>query len=699
MPNPHSYAQVRVLSFDRKHHKVFGDPLQSYSTIQVRPYFHDNKKKDENPYQTKQELTFKNVLGVLKSSNRVEKLEKVLGEILSGNMGSSTDFNRYDNLLKSMVNNYHTRFAEQADDNERHNYVRELFELKHIPIETLTLEMVDHQYRSHMTAVLRLLFFYMSNGRITHQHNALNAEYFKCFNGIIRMLYTFRQMLHNRIIQLHADDNAFMHNITQRPIYDLYYPFNMDDLSKVPTAALYIYTCNAIQQNNLLRCKDMLYQEILTPSGHHTRCYQPYMKIRDFISLQVSTTGPFTNFLRSFSNSSVIHTIEQRIIISKDPQIRDYIPQRNAFAFRNGIFDFEKMQWHDYRSHSVPAQLLCINYFNVDFDTSMLQCQHACDVPTPTLDSIFLSQGIPESVIPFIKAVFIGRMLFPPNLHDHWEKLCIILGLAGTGKSTLNKLLRFIFPNHTFDVDNKPNKDFGYGGAPGNVITLLNEIYVDCTIDDYLIKEASTGGIVKINQKNEKIIPFKWDMHILGSGNNIPARWSDDQGQMARRLLILMFLVSLSKRDIKGNLFNLLCEEIAYILYACGRLYRELAARVGNQSIDNFIPAWMTEQSSVIKNQMSPLKEFIRREDMFIVEGSRSDVYIKEDEFKSKFKEFMIKEKGMKAASFKWNPMTYERPFNEIGLKVVKETQGRLYKGQQGVKGIFIEGIKSVEDG
>jgi hypothetical protein len=95
------------------------------------------------------------------------------------------------------------------------------------------------------------------------------------------------------------------------------------------------------------------------------------------------------------------------------------------------------------------------------------------DIPTPTLDRI-VGHQVPEEdraqVLPWIYC-HLGRLMFPPGMHDSWKTLLFIHGAPATGKSTLSDMFVSMF--------GRSNVEFVPPGADGaSVDPLGNALWV-----------------------------------------------------------------------------------------------------------------------------------------------------------------------------------------------------------------------------
>jgi len=157
------------------------------------------------------------------------------------------------------------------------------------------------------------------------------------------------------------------------------------------------------------------------------------------------------------------------------------------FQFTNGIYDTDRCKFYpckDSKGRSAWEALIadgvhrkadCINSFDVECFTTDGVPHPYMDIPTPTLDRI-VGHQVPEEdraqVLPWIYC-HLGRLMFPPNMHDNWKSLLFIHGAAATGKSTLVDMFVDMFGGN--------NVAFVPSGADGASVDALGKSLWVCS--------------------------------------------------------------------------------------------------------------------------------------------------------------------------------------------------------------------------
>lgn len=235
-------------------------------------------------------------------------------------------------------------------------------------------------------------------------------------------------------------------------------------------------------------------------------------------------------------------------------------------------------------------------------------------IPTLALDALLGGQGWPLGVRLMMMAV-LGRCLH--QLHSLTEKLHllpILYGVGGSGKSTLANLVDMMLsscfthlyndrtyihtPNliqvlnndasedvivvpgsatkkpHTHEIESRVEERFPLQNVLNEKLAVTaTELRRDSNFPQSFLLKMAEGGQIEITNKNVKPVPFQWNLPMLIclNFNQAPHSWSDDSGEMSRRVAIFMF----EKRPdaVDPDLPQKLAAELANIILKCNKIY------------------------------------------------------------------------------------------------------------------------------
>jgi hypothetical protein len=156
------------------------------------------------------------------------------------------------------------------------------------------------------------------------------------------------------------------------------------------------------------------------------------------------------------------------ILAQHDPQDQDFAanPSAPSAASRPTV---------ERESDVAQQKLAACHYIDLDLDPANAT-RGSEEIFTPVLDKIFNDQKLPTRVQHRVMAL-LGRMFYDVGELDDWQVMLFIKGLAGTGKSTLLKLLeRCYAPEDVGVVSNNMEAKFGLAPLANKVSTNLAAI-------------------------------------------------------------------------------------------------------------------------------------------------------------------------------------------------------------------------------
>jgi phage/plasmid-associated DNA primase len=134
-----------------------------------------------------------------------------------------------------------------------------------------------------------------------------------------------------------------------------------------------------------------------------------------------------------------------------------------------------------------------------------------------------------------------GRLFYRLNKHDHFQKVLTILGDSATGKSRIIYFFQEAIGQENVSViGNETETRFGLQSHYESFLCILEEMSRTAKLPVGNWLNMVTGDWVEISKKYEKSESMQWRGNLLIVGNEF-AGWLNNQGNVVRRLLILMF--------------------------------------------------------------------------------------------------------------------------------------------------------------
>jgi hypothetical protein len=364
---------------------------------------------------------------------------------------------------------------------------------------------------------------------------------------------------------------------------------------------------------NLRKYQGYLYRQVMTdaPDGvgkYHTHAWEMYSEILPFVYKCVDKHKDWETWCDLTSSRTNAVQVKDYILNSNDFELRTLEPKRHLFSFTNGVYNALMDEMYTYEE-GIPSSYVSAKFFDVPMPLDYKDVDDFRDIPTPALDAILEHQQLSnERHVPSSFAhdedydgysvrdwiyVFMGRMIYEVGKHDTWQALMFLKGKAGTGKSTLGKVLSNIYDAVDVGVlGNNMEKQFGLSAIVEKLMYICYEVKKDFALDQGQMQSMISGEPISISSKFQTAQSLSWKSHGFFMGNEFPS-WTNNSGSIGRRIVTVLFDQMVTNSNPK--LFEELQDEMGNILVKINRAYRQCAAMYGGEDIWKLLPPYFKE--------------------------------------------------------------------------------------------------------
>lgn len=171
---------------------------------------------------------------------------------------------------------------------------------------------------------------------------------------------------------------------------------------------------------------------------------------------------------------------------------------------------------------------------------------------------------------------------------DGWGVFLYFLGLAGTGKSTLLRLLSRLYEARDVGyMNNALQRTFALDGLEDKLLFLALDIDEHFQLDQATFQSMVVGEEVPITRKFKKPFTKVWTTPGAAAGNKLP-NWRDNGGSLGRRLTVVEFLKLVTKCD--PNLFQKCVGELDRFLKVINSAYLDMCRQFSGKGIKEVLP-------------------------------------------------------------------------------------------------------------
>lgn len=267
-------------------------------------------------------------------------------------------------------------------------------------------------------------------------------------------------------------------------------------------------------------------------------------------------------FVRSTTNERIYKLFLQDRDLEISPDEMDpHFP--HFINFRNGMLDARKMTMHPHNPKLMSTHQIPWTYTpGADYGKG----EHI---------EAFLHHAIPDADDREMLYEYMGLCC---TLDTKQQKMMLIQGVGGTGKSTLIKLIEQLVGSK--NISNVPmsklSKDFQAISLMGKMLNSCADLEIDALDDSSMIKKLVGEDMIRDSYKGKDLVFFKNRAKMLFSVNELPIVNNEKTEGLFRRLLILSMNTKPAKED--PDLIEHLQADLPYLLnqamMALNRMYK-----------------------------------------------------------------------------------------------------------------------------
>ena len=467
-----------------------------------------------------------------------------------------------------------------------------------------------------------------------------------------------------------------------------------------PLQNLILYLLDNIYLDSLQRYNGSLYEKVLW-QGHFTHCWKERKSIEQYIYEKCESTADYGQFHNLTSCASNIGNATTFLEKCCDPRISDLVKDRHVFAFTNGIYNCNEYDrelkthydhFYEYGAditNSLDINVVASKFFKMEFN-NYEDTDDWYNIPTPTLQSIFDYQEFDEDVSRWIY-VFLGRLLFNLGELDNWQVALFLEGVAGSGKSTVTKIVKKFY--ETIDVgvlSNNIEKKFGLSSLRNKLLFLAPEIKNDFGLEQSEFQLLVEGGDMQLPVKFKDSHYIEWKIPGLFAGNE-PPNYTDNSGSISRRLVVAKFHKKVNNKD--SDMDKKLEKELSSIIKKSASAYLSAVNRYRGQDFWSSLPKYFRDTQRDMAQNTHSLEHFLSSGKVLIGE----EHYCREKLFTQAFNEHC---KECHLERHKWSTDYYLGVFGNYSIVIKKNTKMKYPNNANGKtwSGTFIFGVDIINE-
>lgn len=356
-------------------------------------------------------------------------------------------------------------------------------------------------------------------------------------------------------------------------------------------------------QNKYCKEGEMVYRQVKNIEGEFVYAYEYAMDMQVFVFGSIFPVELHQYWFQCLTESpgTASHVIST-LTKSKSEWFPDLVRNPDIHSFTNGLFCLSRNRFYFFKRmpgkrhvSQLSGNLIAMKHHKEEFPADEIEAdmnagklpRHYIKVRMPAIHKIMKVQGFNWGERAYIFCL-LGRMLRKVGQEDCWGVFLYFLGIAGTGKSSLLRLLAALFERRDVGyLNNALQKTFALDGIDGKHMYLALDIDEHFQLDQATWNSMVVGEEVAVTRKHKQPLTKPWESHGGAAGNRLPP-WVDNSGSLARRLITIEFMTPV--KNVDTNLFNECLAQLPRFLYVINSAYRHYVRELGPRSIKEVMP-------------------------------------------------------------------------------------------------------------
>lgn len=585
----------------------------------------------------------------------------------------------FNGLLVELQDKYLHPF-QNMNEVELKDYVYELWELDILEPGMVQMRDINMGYKRNLCQVLKILMLF-SRYNMVGKDSAETIYNQQIFNRVLKAIFYMNEKLTAEYYIQKSTDEYIMDEEDDINLFR----FTPQDYSKNNAFQnLVIYLLNRAFVKGYRLYRESCFKQIYH-NNYPTHAWTYVCPVQAFVydSINRETNGEmWRNLTQSKDNPE---RAAKYLISARDREFPMLEPDRHLFAFTDGIYDAKNVMFHPYEKDPLPSDRVAIKFFDMPFNVEALfMYEDWYDIPTPDFQTILDFQKLDEEVCRVLY-MMMGRCLYEVGEMDTWEVIMFIKGVAGSGKSTIGKILKYFYPSSDVAIlSSNIEKKFGLQSIYDKLMFLCLEVKANWGLDQADFQSMISGEEISIAVKHKNARSVIWKVPGMLMGNEVARGWRDAANSLTRRIVILDFKYQVKNTDT--TLAWKLKQAVPSLLHKCNMAYRTAVKEIGSQNIWNCLPEYFKITQQKLAADINPLVDFLNSPSDFELDP---EGYVPFTDFRTALFAYMDKSGDRNKPKF--NEDYYRTTFENYGLSVQSDT--RLYGGVM-KKDRWINGIR-----
>jgi hypothetical protein len=475
-----------------------------------------------------------------------------------------------------------------------------------------------------------------------------------------------------------------------------------------------IYLLRQLHSKGYRRYNESCYEQVVSPpvvgySGgetspqddafeelrrYPTHAWRRVCDIKEFVLDAAAKEDKFEQW-KAMTMDGNLNKACEYLKVCREAEFPQLQPDRHWHSFHNGIYCTDTANFYLWGDPSIPVDSVACKYHQMNFDASIMELEWY-DVPTPYIHSVLDYQlrdlpGDERTEVIMWVYVFLGRLLFDVGEKDAWQVILFVVGLAGTGKSTLLKAAGWFFEEE--DVETLSNE--GRKGD-GGLMTFVNKFLWRCfevkqnfSLDQAQFQSMVSGEPMSITRLFAANVSVTWKVPGILAGNEV-AGWTDNSGSISRRIVLLNFARRVDSTMKDPHLEKKIQMEIGNLLHKACSAYLGAVRMYGDKDIwatfvdesgteQPVLPKYFHMQKTRLQSLTQPLVSFLRNGPNLVYGVPGAGLCMPYDRFKELARMYI---ESNNLGKFSWREDKVKGPMEEFGLVVKERKESAEYRGR-----------------